>query len=95
MTGLLNKSTTEEKIRHMLLSVDENKKYALFMIDVDNFKDVNDTMGHVFGDKILIELAECLKSNFRKTDIVGRVGGDEFIAFMEYNGDKESLQKRS
>lgn len=94
MTGLLNKSTTEEKIRDILISCDENKKYALFMIDVDNFKDVNDTMGHVFGDKILIELAECLKSNFRKTDIVGRVGGDEFIAFMEYNGEKESLQKK-
>lgn len=94
MTGLLNKSTTEEKIREILLSCDKSRNYALFMIDVDNFKYVNDTMGHVFGDKILIDLAECLKRNFRKADIVGRVGGDEFIAFMEYNGEKESIQKK-
>ncbi|HBF6776902.1 TPA: diguanylate cyclase [Clostridioides difficile] len=94
MTGLLNKSTTEEKIREVLLSCDKSRNYALFMIDVDNFKYVNDTMGHVFGDKILTDLAECLKRNFRKVDIVGRVGGDEFIAFMEYSGEKENIQKK-
>lgn len=94
MTGLLNKSTTEEKIRNILLSSDRSRSYALFMIDVDNFKYVNDTMGHVFGDKILVDLAECLKRNFRKADIVGRVGGDEFIAFMEYSGEKESIQNK-
>ncbi|WP_366151395.1 GGDEF domain-containing protein, partial [Clostridioides difficile] len=44
-----------------------------------NFKYVKDSMGYVFGDKILIDLAECLKRYFRETDTVGRVGGDEFI----------------
>lgn len=94
MTGLLNKSTTEEKIRDILISCDKSRHYALFMIDVDNFKYVNDTKGHVFGDKILIDLAKCLKRSFRQTDVVGRVGGDEFIAFMEYDGEKESIQNK-
>lgn len=73
MTGLLNKSTAEEKIRDTMLSSDKSRSYALFMIDVDNFKYINDTMGHIFGDKILVDLAECLKRNQLPLHLVNKV----------------------
>lgn len=63
------------------------------MIDIDDFKTVNDTMGHAMGDLALINLVKILKENFRKDDIVGRLGGDEFIVFMtdtEFAADAEA-----
>ncbi len=65
------------------------------MIDVDNFKNVNDTYGHNIGDKFLKELASILKSNVRHEDIVGRMGGDEFIMFMKNTPNKEITSKRA
>ncbi|HDJ1466715.1 TPA: diguanylate cyclase [Clostridioides difficile] len=93
MTGLLNKYTTEKRIRDTLFH-NADKKYVLFMIDMDNFKFINDTMGHAFGDKVLSDLANCLKSNFNNSDVIGRVGGDEFLVFMEYGGDEKSIQNK-
>lgn len=82
MTMLLNRETTMEYIRQIL--VDEaDRLHALFMIDVDNFKVLNDTLGHQAGDKFLIGLANELQRAFRETDVVGRVGGDEFFALMK------------
>ena len=52
------------------------------MIDIDNFKVLNDTLGHVTGDDALIYFADEIKNNFRQKDLIGRVGGDEFIVFM-------------
>ena len=56
---------------------------VLFVLDVDNFKKINDTMGHAFGDEVLRSLAVRLQSMFRATDIVGRTGGDEFMVFLK------------
>ena len=56
---------------------------ALIMLDVDRFKDVNDTYGHAVGDEALCQSAALLRRHFRGSDIVGRVGGDEFIVFMK------------
>ena len=52
------------------------------MLDIDDFKTVNDTMGHAIGDLALITLVKLLKEHFRRNDIIGRLGGDEFIVFM-------------
>ena len=82
MTGLLNRAYTEKRIRHILES-GENTIHALFAIDVDNFKNLNDTMGHQTGDQFLKNLSEMLKSCFRESDIVGRIGGDEFFVLMK------------
>lgn len=82
MTKLLNRETTMEYIRQTLADEAETR-HALFMIDVDNFKRLNDTLGHQVGDEFLIALAAQLKMVFRETDIVGRIGGDEFFAFMK------------
>ncbi len=57
--------------------------HAFLIVDIDNFKSVNDNLGHVFGDKVLFEVSKHLKPIFRKDDIVGRIGGDEFIVFLK------------
>lgn len=81
LTGLLNK----ESIKITIL---ENLKsgyftyYALFVIDIDNFKMVNDTLGHQYGDYVLTDVAGKLKKNCQKDLILGRIGGDEFLGFM-------------
>lgn len=82
MTGLYNKEMTGKLIDEQLLFHHSHMGAALFMVDADNFKEVNDRLGHVFGDAVLCELAEKLQRIFRADDIVGRIGGDEFIAFM-------------
>lgn len=83
LTNLYNKGTTQKLIEDCLCSDDIKQGYALFIIDVDDFKKVNDSRGHFFGDAFLIEVAHEIKKLFRKEDIVGRIGGDEFIVFMK------------
>lgn len=81
MTGIYNKTVVEEKIK-CVLNTNEGIQTGVFMIiDVDHFKEINDTYGHPFGDKILIDAAMGIVSHFRENDIVGRMGGDEFCVF--------------
>lgn len=94
MTGLLNKMALETQIRKRLETVTSDRCFALFMIDIDYFKSVNDNYGHVFGDALLMETARRLRSLFRAEDIIGRAGGDEFMAFIEYDGNIKSLRKK-
>jgi len=82
MTQLLNHSTTEHQIRRTLEAARPDESSALFMIDIDNFKSVNDTMGHQAGDAALRRIAEVLAASFRSEDILGRFGGDEFLCFL-------------
>jgi len=81
MTMLLNRETTMKSIRETL-EEEHDLNHVLYMIDVDNFKILNDTMGHQKGDEFLISLAKVIRDNFADGDIVGRVGGDEFFALM-------------
>jgi diguanylate cyclase (GGDEF)-like protein len=60
------------------------------MIDLDNFKQVNDTYGHQTGDEVLVEIAKILKDNSRSTDVVGRYGGEEFIIIMPDPNDRDA-----
>ncbi len=80
-TQIYNKATTEKLIRQML-EQQEGNACALLIGDIDNLKDINDTLGHVQGDRAIKAIATTLKTHFRKTDIVGRVGGDEFMVFL-------------
>lgn len=82
LTGLYNKIATQEHIRDELNACPE-KLYAFFILDIDNFKFVNDGFGHAVGDEVIIIFANTLRSQFRRSDIVGRIGGDEFAAFLE------------
>ncbi len=93
MTMVYNRETTMDTIRK-ILSEESDKSHVLFMIDVDNFKNLNDTRGHQAGDEFLIDLAAEIKSSFRETDVVGRIGGDEFFALMRnVPGDSVILRK--
>lgn len=65
------------------------------MIDVDNFKAVNDTLGHRTGDRALMEIGRRLKQLFRKSDICGRMGGDEFVVFMTNVEETENVVKKA
>lgn len=78
---IYNKATTEELIRAAL---ERSSKGSLIMLDVDDFKSINDRLGHLFGDEFLKTFATKLKSVFRGTDIVGRYGGDEFLVFLNH-----------
>lgn len=77
LSGLYNKAATQ-KLTHKLLLENPNQSYAFFIIDIDNFKKVNDTCGHAVGDHVITDFANKIKKQFRKQDIAGRIGGDEF-----------------
>ena len=68
--------------------------YALVIFDLDHFKQANDTFGHSFGDSVLIYVAEQLRQSIRGGDIAARAGGDEFLIFLEYKDDVESIISR-
>lgn len=80
MTGLYNKFTVEKLISALMKNND--KLNALLVIDIDNFKFVNDYQGHQVGDHTIRIIADLISGHFRKTDIIGRIGGDEFVVFM-------------
>lgn len=69
-----------------------NIKFSIIMIDVDDFKNINDAYGHVFGDTVLRDVANVLKISGDKSTVVGRYGGDEFIAVLSESGEKEAKQ---
>lgn len=82
MTGILNKTASKQAIESSLLRSGRTGTDALLIMDLDNFKTINDTLGHVEGDRILSETGRALQKLVRGTDIVGRFGGDEFIIYM-------------
>lgn len=82
LTSLYNRDAFETRVTSILRNLKENDdKAAFLMIDFDNFKEVNDTYGHMQGDIALKTLATTLRNNYRSTDIVARFGGDEFAVF--------------
>lgn len=82
LTGLRNKVATERDIKNYIDNHPDDMG-MLFLIDIDNFKKINDTMGHAFGDEVLRELGRNIGINFRVSDIIGRIGGDEFMIFLK------------
>jgi len=94
MTMLYNRETTMEYM-HQSLSEYAEYMHALFMIDVDNFKSLNDTLGHQIGDEFLIDLAKEIRGIFRESDVVGRIGGDEFFAFMNKAPEMVIVEKKA
>lgn len=87
LTGVLNKRAGMELLNKAIKHCEYNaSKVTIVFLDIDNFKKVNDTYGHVEGDKLLQKLAKLIESSIRKTDTIFRIGGDEFvIVFSEGN----------
>ena len=79
LTGFLNKASANQALSEICLT----ESGVLLMIDLDSFKLVNDIHGHEMGDEILIQFAKVIRSNVRSDDILGRIGGDEFVAFLK------------
>ena len=94
LTGLNNKLATERKIKDYMAK-NPDKQCMMFMIDVDNFKKINDTMGHAFGDEVLRSLGIQIGAIFRASDIIGRVGGDEFMVFLKDVATEEAILKEA
>ena len=81
-TGLYNAVASRQLISDELAKYTPEDRGALLMFDIDRFKEVNDTHGHLVGDEVIKAVAEALRDEFRKADIIGRQGGDEFVVFM-------------
>ncbi|MDY3038763.1 MAG: diguanylate cyclase [Roseburia inulinivorans] len=81
MTSLFNKMTIENLVSETLTNA-PSALHALMVIDIDNFKSANDIYGHTVGDHIICVIAGVISSQFRNTDFVGRIGGDEFVVLM-------------
>ena len=83
LTKLLNKASAQQAIVDYLDSRDHDAMAALLILDLDNFKTVNDSLGHLYGDAVLTQIGETLRNLFRSHDIVGRIGGDEFVILLK------------
>ncbi len=82
LTGIYNQGATEQLIHNAIEDAKENDLSALMIIDLDNFKEANDLLGHANGDELLGKTAEILKEMFKGGDVIGRIGGDEFLVYM-------------
>lgn len=91
LTGLINKASSEEQ----LTALCKTAAGALLMIDLDSFKAVNDIHGHAMGDKVLIAFANILRAIMGNEDLIGRMGGDEFVAFCKGVHDEPEIVERT
>ena len=96
LTSLLNRAATEDAIEFYLNQCGPASRCAMIVMDVDDFKAINDTYGHLKGDQLLISIAQILLKYTRKDDVVGRFGGDEFVVFItDTPGDDTVIKKIS
>lgn len=93
LTSCLNKVTFESYTKTLinLQKMDPSVQHAFMIIDIDNFKSVNDNLGHFFGDILLKEISGKIKRIFRETDFIGRIGGDEFAVIMKNITDEKII----
>lgn len=94
LTDLNNKLATERKIKEYI-ATHPKELGLLFVLDIDNFKKINDTMGHAFGDEVLRTLGHQLRGEFRVSDIIGRAGGDEFMIFLKKIKDETLVEQEA
>ncbi|MFC1868322.1 GGDEF domain-containing protein [Thermodesulfobacteriota bacterium] len=94
LTGLYSRGAFDLKVKEALKTF-ENKgdSFSLIIFDIDKFKSINDTLGHIAGDKVLTKVAECLEETFRQDDFIARYGGDEFVVVIE-NFTEEMTRER-
>lgn len=83
VTGIFNRGYTEYAVNQYFFEAGKSANAALMMIDVDDFKQVNDTFGHLYGDRVLQEITRKMSDLFKGQNILGRIGGDEFVVFVE------------
>ncbi len=92
LVGAYNRKTTELFIKNHL---EMTKTGVMFLLDLDNFKAINDNMGHLYGDEVLKEFYNDIAKNCRKDDIIGRIGGDEFVVFFKNATDRQNIANKA
>lgn len=95
LTMLFNRRAATKRIEELLRQFESGEEAALLIVDVDDFKCINDAYGHMFGDVLLQEIAAELQKIFRSGDIVARFGGDEFLIFMRGVRDRDIISARA
>lgn len=91
LTNIPNRYLLLDRLSHLITQSERNEyRFALVFIDVDNFKLINDTQGHIFGDQVLKEVALRLSHSIRNSDTLARFGGDEFIILLENISDRNA-----
>lgn len=93
LTGLLNRSTLQSRVEAHLM--DSIGPHALMIMDLDGFKSINDCFGHMCGDAVLSDAAAALRRVFRRGDVLGRIGGDEFLIFLPDVGSRETAGRKA
>ena len=94
LTGVYNREVTIKKIEKFI-NGNKNGKHALMFIDFDDFKKVNDSYGHLVGDKVLTYVIGSIKNIFSEGEIIGRIGGDEFVVFIECVENDETIVNKA
>lgn len=94
LTKLYNKAAIENLVNNLIAN-NKNLDMYLFIIDIDNFKSVNDNFGHIFGDAVLKEITGNIKKVFEKEQFVGRIGGDEFVVFLKDIENEQAIHKKA
>lgn len=94
LTGLYNATTTRGLITRRINNKDDQLTDALILIDSDQLKSVNDTYGHLAGDEVIKSIGSAMKLTFRNTDIMGRIGGDEFCIYIENISDAAFIKTK-
>ncbi|MFU0827415.1 MAG: Diguanylate cyclase (GGDEF) domain-containing protein [Lachnoclostridium sp.] len=95
LTKLLNKECSRRIIEEFLAVSDSDSNHALMIVDIDNFKVVNENLGYLFGDTVLVNIADALKKIFYNTDVAGRIGGDEFLIFLKDVDSPKLLKEKA
>lgn len=83
LTGVSNRLALEVYLKNIATQPDRFQELTLIMVDIDNFKYVNDRFGHILGDSVIVEIARCLKANIAQSDLIVRFGGDEFLILID------------
>ena len=94
LTGLYNSATAKYMIDAYLKNNSDEKGSAMILLDIDDFKKINDALGHPFGDAVLVAAAHALKCAFRSSDLVARIGGDEMMIFAKDIPTKEFIMDK-
>ena len=94
LTGVYNKENTQRFIDGILKEKGDTMFHGFLLLDMDHFKEINDNYGHIVGDKVLKALGKLLQEHFREEDVVGRIGGDEFVVLLYNIGSRENMEAR-
>jgi diguanylate cyclase (GGDEF)-like protein len=91
LTGLLNRTSLEDKFIVFSANAKRKEGFALFYLDIDDFKPINDKYGHLVGDAVIVEVANRITATIRETDIAARIGGDEFVILQSTVSTMEDI----